>query len=61
LFHGFVFVVLSKFMSTTSLLAFVVAASVTFAIAFCSYRFYESYFLRMKRRFSVAPPRRAVA
>jgi peptidoglycan/LPS O-acetylase OafA/YrhL len=61
LFHGLVFVALSKFMRTTSLLAFVVAAIVTFAIAFCSYRFYESYFLGMKRRFSVAPPRRAVA
>jgi peptidoglycan/LPS O-acetylase OafA/YrhL len=61
LFHGFVFVVLSKFMRTTSLLAFVVAAIVTFAIAFCSYRFYESYFLRMKRRFLITAPRRAVA
>lgn len=61
LFHGFVFAALSKFMRTTSILAFVVASIVTFGIAFCSYRFYESYFLRMKRRFSIAPPRGAVA
>lgn len=53
LFHGFVFLMLSEFMRTTSVLAFLVATVVTFGIAFCSYRFYESYFLRMKRRFSV--------
>lgn len=61
LFHGFVFAALSKFMSTASILAFVVASILTFAIAFCSYCFYESYFLAMKRRFSVAPRLKAVA
>ncbi len=61
LFHGFAFVALSKFMRTTSVLAFFVATIVTFGIAFCSYRFYESYFLRMKKRFSVASQRAAAA
>jgi peptidoglycan/LPS O-acetylase OafA/YrhL len=60
LLHGFVFVALSKFMRPTSVPAFVVASGVTFGIAFCSYRFYESYFLRMKRRFSIASQRAAV-
>jgi peptidoglycan/LPS O-acetylase OafA/YrhL len=60
LFHGFVFVALSMFIRPTSLLAFCVATIVTFAIAFCSYGFYESYFLRMKRRFSTASTRAAI-
>lgn len=60
LFHGFVFVMLSKFMRTTSVPAFVIASVATFGIAFCTYRFYESYFLQMKRRFSVASQRTAL-